>query len=537
MTRCLLVLATAASFSAPALAQSTSDAQSAPSESVSRLSAALRAEASKPLPVESRRLFADLTDPKVANDLGLSGEQRELAGRLDDLTRELIGAWLRRDLQAVPLPRAAVLAERLSERGVRLRARLVAHAESIALEGILDPGQARRWRHTAGRRAQPLLTGPSARPPLTVVAEDARSDELAAELRAMAPRAQTRAGSVFVELLGAGGASPPVMLPKEEKALVSRLDALTVAIIRVWITRGLDGKTLPRSSVLAERVAWSAAVRASIEAHAEAIVLEGILTAEQAEQSLTFMWRLWGLSALSDPRLAFRLRLSQAQRDELRLALENKGTFLNDGRSEVLHAIAAVESMPGGKALGERMAQEFKDRAGELDAAIWNVLRPNQARELERIFGQAKPSPHLPAKRNRSTGALTRAVLAHTFAAVTGHGTAACDTGPSRCGWDATIAALAIDARAPYLSVVVVAVVAGLGLTDAVVGSRSTGVPSTDGFVPACLCYVAMRFTVELVPQARFVAETAVASQSHTSTASVVPQGIWALLASAARRS
>ena len=87
-------------------------------------------------------LFTTLADPDDKTELHLSDQQRDLARQLDELTRDLIRAWLIRDLDADHPPKLALLSERLSERGDRLRDRVIAHAEAIALDGILTPEQA-----------------------------------------------------------------------------------------------------------------------------------------------------------------------------------------------------------------------------------------------------------------------------------------------------------------------------------------------------------------------------------------------------------
>ena len=103
------------------------------------------------------------------------------------------------------------------------------------------------------------------------------------------------------------------------------------------------------------------------------------------------------------PDLASRLGLSRPQRDELRLAIENKIRVHSEGVHQLLHAKAAMEKLPGGEAQSEQMVQAFKDRLNEMDEAIWNVRRPNQARELRRILGPATPlRPRAPAKVNTS---------------------------------------------------------------------------------------------------------------------------------------
>ncbi len=311
VNRWLLVFAVIGLAGARGRAQDPVD-RKAPPPSVAKLSAALRAEASKLTAVSSSKLFADLADAEIAKKLALSGEQRDLAGRLVELTRDVIRAWLVRDLEAVPAPSAAVLAERLSESGERARARVVAHAESIALEGILDPGQARSWRKAAGRRAQPLLPRRFALVSgRKMPTEDVPSADLVAELRAAVPN-ESGPGPLFI-ILGHQRGSP-VVLSKEQQTTARRLEELRAAIARAWLTRGLDGKTLPPWSALFERVAWSDRFMASVCTHTEAIALESILTMEQADGILGDLWKRSGLGALLDPQLASRLRLTKRSR-------------------------------------------------------------------------------------------------------------------------------------------------------------------------------------------------------------------------------
>ncbi len=408
VNRWLLVFAVIGLTGARGHAQDPVD-RKAPPPSVAKLSAALRAEASKLTAVSPSKLFADLDDVEIAKKLALSGEQRNLAGRLDELTRDVIRAWLLRDLGAAPPLSTTVLAERLSDRGERLRARLVAHAESIALEGILNPGQARSWRKAAGRRAQPLLSRRFALVSGTKMpTEDVPSADLVAELRGAVP-SESAPGPLFASLLGSFPGDPrrrsPAVLSNEQESVLRRLEELRSAVMRAWLTRGLDGKTLPRWSVLFERVAWSDQIGASVCTHAEAIALEGILTLDQADRVLGGMWKSWRLSALLDPQLAARLRLTKAQQEQVRTLLYGKARLGMDLPYELSRAAPLLKTMPDGEARRQQMIQAGRDRSDELDAMIWDTLSSAQARELQRILGQAKEPGRRPAgKRKKSTG-------------------------------------------------------------------------------------------------------------------------------------
>ena len=295
-----------------------------------------------------------------------------------------------RDVDAVPPPPATELAERLSDRGDRLRSRLLTHAEAIALEGILDGEQARRWRLRGHQRAAPFLPGripPHWYAPV-VVGNESLAD-LEEKLR-HAVKVRRDTGFVSWVLLGDATLRPPLKLPNAQQALVRRVDEVAVASIRMWLTRGLDGHSLPKWSVLAERYRSNARVADSISAHAEAILLEAVLAPKQADQTLAFVWKLRGLPALLDPQFAARLRLSVSQRRELEELLWEKLDFQGE-LSKLGQAGLVLQQMPEGEARKQLTQQALAERNTEMDAAIWSVLRPNQVRELERILGQRAP--------------------------------------------------------------------------------------------------------------------------------------------------
>ncbi len=388
---------------APGRAQDSGDRKAAPPQSVAKLSAELRTEAAKLAAVSRSKLFADLGDVEVAKKLALSAEQRDQAGRLDELTRDVIRAWLLRDLDAMPPPPVAVLAARLSDRGERFRARLGAHAESIALEGILSLDQARLWRKLAGRWEQPLLPRRFAHVPATKMpTEDVPYADLVAELRG-AVSSESGPGPLFGMLLGDQHGTP-AMLSKEQQTVVRRLEELRAAIMRAWLTRGLDEKALPSWSVLFQRVTWSNPIRASVCTHAEAIALEGILNPEQADRVLGKMWKSARLDALLDPQLASRLSLTKAQQERVRILLYNKDALGMDHYEELRRAAPLPRTTPDGAAQRQQLVRSGRSRVDELDAMVWDVLTTVQARELARILGREKELDRRPAEnRNKST--------------------------------------------------------------------------------------------------------------------------------------
>ena len=292
------------------------------------------------------KAFATLADPTSARGLALAPEQFKLEGRLEGLVRDVIREWLLRDLGAHPAPSADVLSERLSERGNRLRDHLIANAEGILFEGIVNSEQARLLRKATGRRADPLQPGRNGPPILGAAGEARSSAELAENLRQLSGRWRT-IGPVSVALIGEPGMRaaypngiahldpvrqslahrdmPKVNLTREQVDLVDRLDKLIVDVYGAWLVRDLDKTPLPPRSVLAQRI-WEGGerLRDSLFSRAEMIALHGIVSPEQADQVLTAVWEQYGTSALLDPTLASRLKLTRAQREDILLLLGSK---------------------------------------------------------------------------------------------------------------------------------------------------------------------------------------------------------------------
>ncbi len=352
-------------------------------------------------------LFTAAAGPEIHKELGLDQKQIDLVRRLEKLTREITRDWLLRGLDADPPPLPAILAERLSERGDRLRARLVEHAEAMVLEGILSQEQAQSWRRATGRKPERLLAGRFGPPGLAETDPNPSVSQLAGCLQSAGSSCK-RAGEILMILLGwpgmreafpngighldplgqkmARSRMPKIELPKRQADLVAKLDGLTMAIWRAWLTRGLDRDPLPPQHVLAQRLASREPLRESLGAHTEAIVLEGIVTADQAERCLILFWRASGVRALLDPALVSRLRLSRAQCEEVLLLIKTKEHVAAEDEivSRPPRSIDADRpELQEWTAGWDRVAHRHQD---EIDALIWEVLIPSQARAFRRIL-------------------------------------------------------------------------------------------------------------------------------------------------------
>jgi hypothetical protein len=377
MRRWIALLSVVTATASSARAQEAVNGEMSVSRSAPEFLALIRAEALRVDATKNSKLFRALDDARLVEKLGLSPEQVGMVRCLRELTRDIFRAWLLRDLDAVPPPPPAVLAQRLSRQGDVVRDRLVAYAESMALEGILDPAQTGLWRGASGQRAQRLLAGRDGAIPNRVVDEATSAEALAEELESKA-NGNRRSGGVVTIVIGIPPIRKPLLvLPKEQDDLLRRLDNLTVAVIRAWLTRGLDAKSLPPRAVLARRFSLSDKVVGSLRTHAEAIAMEGILTPDQAERALASLWKLGGLRALKDPTLASRLRLSRSQREVIDALLGNRAMI----PAELGYALTHTRNMPTDQA-----KLVVDNQVGTVEEAIWETLSASQARMLRRIL-------------------------------------------------------------------------------------------------------------------------------------------------------
>jgi len=412
------------SLALSARAQDDPRPETAPQRSPAVLLVKIQHEAAKVKSAKLSRLFTAVASPEIQKDLGLNRTQIDLAGQLAEITREIIKDWLLRGLDANPPPLPAVLAERLSGRGDRLRARLVAHAEAIVLEGILTQDQARLWRGATGRKPAPFLAGRFGPPGPAETDPDPSASQLAACLRSAGYTCKS-GGPILTILLGWPGMReaypngidhldpvsqsmvrprmPKVELPKQQADLVARLDEVALAVWRAWLTRDLDAVPLPPQHLLAERLAWREPLRGSLFGHTEAIVLEGIATPDQADRCLGAFWQMSGVSALLDPALASRLRLSRSQREELLSLFQTKDRVAADDSNAPRPPGAFDPTRPEVQAWSAESARVARSHQDEIDALIWDVLFPSQARALERILDGPKQPRHRPAAKPKKT--------------------------------------------------------------------------------------------------------------------------------------
>ena len=113
----------------------------------------VRAEAQRLASAPASDLFAALMSDEVKSSLRLSDRQVNFVRRLDELIRAILKDGLLRGLDDPTPPSPSDLEKRISEDGKRARREIVAQAEEIALESILNLDQARRLRRKLDRKA------------------------------------------------------------------------------------------------------------------------------------------------------------------------------------------------------------------------------------------------------------------------------------------------------------------------------------------------------------------------------------------------
>jgi hypothetical protein len=398
-----------------------------PADSVSpdpsAIVARLKTEATKVDSFKMSPVFSMLRGRKDARNLRLSTEQSDLVRRLGELTSDIIRAWMVRDLDADLLPTATDLAVRLSDSGPRLRDRLIAGAEAIALEGILNSEQARCAFEATGQKPRPLLRGRNGPPDAVAIGDRQSHADLAESLRRQ-PSAYANSGPIAFALLGMPGMReefrdgighldkvgqilarrvlPKVRLTNQQFALEDRLDKLMLAVWGAWLTRDLDKQPLPPPRILTLRLGdLGARVRDSLFARADAIALEGILTPDQADRALKAVWQKFGIIALLDPTLAARLRLTRSQRETVCLLLESKKDISENYAGTVQPIWRLQFTDPEAKAQVAQLEREADDRKEQVDDLIlFEVLSAPQARALARILKSAEESELSPASKS-----------------------------------------------------------------------------------------------------------------------------------------
>jgi len=380
-----------------------------------QLAAKLRSEAARLGEGHASASFAALGARDTKRSVKLTEEQAEQLGLVDQAARDVFRSWLLRGLDRDPLPTAADLAGRLSDRGAKVRRIVNAHAEAIAREAILTPGQARHWRPERGMATGPLegryanLMPANAEPRTTPFDIYFMVRSKAAQLDDVKVPA-----SALFRLVSARDTNP-LGLSADQIRMVQKLDGLARAVGRGWLLRGLvDPAKQEYDDLLAQDLLDRISVRgrrvlASIVAHAEVIALEAVLDCEQAEGAKRSLWRELGIASLLDAEVAGRLKLSTEQRTEVLGRMVNRARVTLEtssirGLINVDYVNARLSGRP--KARAEQEARgavaELTSRVAEADAVVLDALTPTQVRALTLLIRQPAPRP-APTKSEKST--------------------------------------------------------------------------------------------------------------------------------------
>ncbi len=184
---------------------------------------------------------------------------------------------------------------------------------------------------------------------------------------------------------------PKVSVPNVQLDRAEKLEQLCIEIWRAWLLRDLRQGGGPGPEARAMRLGPEAyALRESVFAHAERIVLAGILTPAQSSECLRAFWKLVGLRALLDPTMVGILGLTPQQREGIVSLFQLKVRTAQEDRS-ASEAMWGLRDRPGVAAQLKEMATNASARQEEIDGEIWGVLNARQARQLKSIIGAAQP--------------------------------------------------------------------------------------------------------------------------------------------------
>lgn len=393
-----------------------------PSTSADGMVSRLRAEAARLDAGCASELFTALADPKMAARLDLDAEQAGLVRRIDQMAQEVQRLWLTRGLDDPSSQSARELADRLGEGGSRLRAALVAHAEAIAIEGVLEPRQAQRLLKLLDRKPQRPLPGrymsfrvPSGEPPPTTKGD--YDFHLRFRARAL-QRPNGAASELFRVMLGWDEAlyhRPNPLGPSREQAdMMQRLNDLIQDVEAGWFLRGLEGappvpkghRADPPTPTMVERLdERGERVRTSLIAHAEEIALLSVLDPERAAKAKRLRWSRSGLTdlvspkvagdsaiaALLDPEVAAALRLSASQREQLADRLAERAVLVRklSGRFAMEEAGLLDDRSLAEEDRRERISTAATTCRSSILAAeqpVWDILTKSQIRAFRRLL-------------------------------------------------------------------------------------------------------------------------------------------------------
>jgi hypothetical protein len=187
-----------------------------------------------------------------------------------------------------------------------------------------------------------------------------------------------------------------ILLAPEQVDLARSVEKLIRDVIKAWLTRDLDKIPLPPAHVLTDRLRQGGErVKDSLFARADLIALLEIVTQEQADRVLTAVWEQSGMSALLDPTLAARIRLTRAQQEEILFLLNLKKDVTNEMTEAARPFWDRRLSDPAAQGQIDLLMRDSDGREEQLDEVILTqVLTAPQARSLMRILnGSASQLP------------------------------------------------------------------------------------------------------------------------------------------------
>jgi hypothetical protein len=378
-------------------------------------------EASRP---GNREGFTDELPEMIERDQGDPAVRDALRGpalirQADRVTRDVLRFWLDRALEPGYSPPTL-------EEWRDVRARVVGHGEAIVLEAVLSLAQAKHWRERASRPLMPQLAGRYSLIPIDYVDGHELKEYTRGQYFSVIHQQQYRnsATDLFRILIGNRGVSHSTGRPaprtgsqvpgltQQQWDVLARLESLARNAGSFWWVRDVEAPPRPRDPdpqgirnlppTPAMELRFSdrgRRIRASIDAHAEEMVIAAVLTPKQVEQAKRRLWNRWGLHALLDPELGARLNLSLSQRaeltDRLKERLEIYHWVVRGGDVEIPKRTPRA----GVAALKPKRKGRLDHDVPELDDPIWSILSDEQLRTLGQLLGQPEAEVLPPVSR------------------------------------------------------------------------------------------------------------------------------------------
>jgi hypothetical protein len=322
--------------------------------------------------------FTLLTGLAQTDSTALSAKQVELTGRFDKLARSVLSEMLLRDLGKAT---RSELARRLSKDGQKQREEIVVCVESIVTHTILSKRQEDRIRKALGRKIGHSAPSRYGRQgcglkKATSTPEELQEAILEVDLCLTQRSLSNLFGMTLQEKNDFGVVNPD---PRRNE-LAREFDELARDAVKYNFSNAFNVKLekLGFEECSKRYQAWDG-MRDAVVALSEIILLDGILSEEEAERALRTYWRKNWQWALLDPTLTGRLGMTKTQVTEVARRIRLRTEFRENCANNLLAEKYFDEE---GIDITDRVYKERKMMVGNADAYIFEPLKKKQLQDF-----------------------------------------------------------------------------------------------------------------------------------------------------------